>query len=213
MARSVGREDSARRLLRALAFTLLIALLLDAVAGLPRPVAPIVALDVSRSWLRGGDSTAWQDARTRARSAARDSLFLVGDSIRIGALPDRPIDEASRMRPLVERALSTGRPVRLFTDGEVEDPDVLATVPAGSQVIVHQHGRTLGRRGRPTSRRRARSSATTPPSSAISMSAGRAGASAGTIALVVGDQRVASIPVQALAAFGERNVTRTGARA
>ena len=49
-------------LLRALAFTLLIALLLDAVAGLPRPVAPIVALDVSQSWVRGGDSASWVDA-------------------------------------------------------------------------------------------------------------------------------------------------------
>ena len=193
-------------ILRALAFTLLIALLLDAVAGLPRPVAPIVALDVSRSWLRGGDSAGWQDARTRARAAARDSLFLVGDSIRVGALPDRPIDDASRMRPLVERALSTGRPVRLFTDGEVEDPDVLATVPAGSEVVVINAG------GRPDV---AVSDIQAPRAVIgndtaefrIAMAAGRAGASAGTIALVVGDQRVASIPVQALAAFGERNVT------
>jgi hypothetical protein len=122
--------------LRALALTLLIALLLDAVAGLPRPIPPIVALDVSRSWLRGGDSAAWKDARARARSAARDSLFLVGDSVRVGALPDLPTDDASRLRPLVERALSTGRPLRLFTDGEVDDPDALASVPAGSQVVV-----------------------------------------------------------------------------
>jgi hypothetical protein len=45
-------------LLRALALTLLIALLLDAVAGLPHPVPPIVALDVSLSWSRGGDTLA-----------------------------------------------------------------------------------------------------------------------------------------------------------
>src|SRR5678815_2447978 len=56
--------------LRAVAPTLLIALLLDAVAGVPRPVPPIVALDVSQSWLRGADSTAWNDARRRARAAA-----------------------------------------------------------------------------------------------------------------------------------------------
>src|SRR5215216_2243748 len=123
-------------LLRALAFTLLIALLLDAVAGLPRPVAPIVALDVSKSWLRGGDSSAWKEARGKARAAARDSLFLIGDSIRVAELPDRPADDATRLRPLVERALSTGRPLRLFTDGEVDDPEALATVPAGSQVVV-----------------------------------------------------------------------------
>src|SRR5580765_3230284 len=66
-------------ILRALALTLLIALLLDAVAGVPHPVPAIVALDVSQSWLRGGDSTAWRDARARARSAAKDTLVLIGD--------------------------------------------------------------------------------------------------------------------------------------
>src|SRR5215208_6395900 len=86
--------------LRALALTLLIALLLDAVAGLPRPVPPIVALDVSQSWLRGGDSAAWNDARRQARAAATDSLVLLGDSVRVGALPPQPGDAASRLRPL-----------------------------------------------------------------------------------------------------------------
>src|SRR5512138_1333591 len=122
--------------LRALAFTLLIALLLDAAAGLPHPVPAIVALDVSESWLRGGDTAAWRDARSRARSAASDTLYLMGDSVRSGAAPERPTDAATRLRPLVERALSTGRPLRLFTDGEVDDPEALATVPAGSQVVV-----------------------------------------------------------------------------
>jgi hypothetical protein len=40
-------------ILRAVALTLLIALLLDAVAGIPHPIPPIVALDVSQSWMRG----------------------------------------------------------------------------------------------------------------------------------------------------------------
>src|SRR5215207_6627222 len=137
-------------ILRALAFTLLIALLLDAVAGRPRPVAPIVALDVSQSWLRGGDSTAWRDARGQARAAARDSLFLVGDSIRVGTLPDRLADDA------------------------------VSDMQAPRAVI-----------GNDTAEFR------------IAVSAGRAGAGAGSIALVVGDQRVASIPVDALTALGE----------
>src|SRR5215204_5435011 len=193
-------------ILRALAFTLLIALLLDAVAGRPRPVAPIVALDVSQSWLRGGDSTAWRDARGQARAAARDSLFLVGDSIRVGTLPHRPADDASRMRPLVDRALSTGRPVRLYTDGEVEDPDVLATVPAGSQVVVINAGGGADAAVSDIQAPRAVIGNDT-AEFRIAVSAGRAGAGAGSIALVVGDQRVASIPVDALTAFGERTVT------
>ena len=122
--------------LRALAFTLLIALLLDAAAGRPRPVAPLVALDVSESWLRGGDTTAWNTARRQALAATRDSLLLLGDSVRAGDAPDRPSDAASRLQPLIERALSTGRPLRLFTDGEVDDPEALSSVPTGSQVVV-----------------------------------------------------------------------------
>src|SRR5262245_33552117 len=93
--------------LRALALALLIALLLDAPAGLPHPVPALVALDVSQSWLRGGDSVAWNTARTRARAAAKDTLFLMGDSVRSGDVPARPIDASTRLRPLVERALST----------------------------------------------------------------------------------------------------------
>ena len=193
-------------LLRALALTLLIALLLDAVAGLARPVAPIVALDVSQSWVRGGDSAAWIDARRRARSAARDSLFLIGDSVRVGEPPDRPTDAASQMRPLVERALSTGRPVRLFTDGEVDDPDALATVPAGSQVVViDAAGGSDAAVGNIQAPR-----AVIGNDSAefrIEISTGRAGAGQGSVALVLGDQRVVSVPLQPLAPFTDRTVT------
>ena len=193
-------------LLRVLALTLLIALLLDAVAGLPRPVAPIVALDVSKSWLRGADSAGWNDARGRARAAARDSLFLVGDSVRVGALPDRPTDDASRLRPLVERALSTGRPLRLFTDGEVDDPDALAAVPAGSQVVVINAGAGPDAAVADIQAPRAVIGNDT-AEFRIAIATGKAGAGAGTLSLVIGDQRVASTPVQALAAFGERTVT------
>ncbi|HEX6050809.1 MAG TPA: hypothetical protein VFZ21_16130 [Gemmatimonadaceae bacterium] len=126
--------------LRAIAFTLLIALLLDAAAGRPRPVAPLVALDASESWLRGGDTTAWNTARRQARAATRDSLLLIGDSVRVDDPPARPTDAASRLQPLVERALSTGRPLRLFTDGEVDDPETLSSVPSGSQVVVIDAG-------------------------------------------------------------------------
>jgi hypothetical protein len=193
-------------LLRALALTLLIALLLDAVAGLPRPVAPIVALDVSKSWLRGADSAGWNDARARARAVARDSLFLVGDSVRVGALPDRPTDDASRLRPLVERALSTGRPLRLFTDGEVDDPDALAAVPAGSQVVVINPGASPDAAVADIQAPRAVIGNDT-AEFRIAIATGRAGAGEGTLSLVIGDQRVASTPVQSLAAFGERTVT------
>ena len=192
--------------LRALALTLLIALLLDAVAGLPHPVPPIVALDVSQSWLRGGDSAAWKNARGRARSAATDSLFLMGDSVRAAGAPDRPTDAATRLRPLVERALSTGRPLRLFTDGEVDDPEALATVPAGSQVVVVDPAASSDAAIADIQAPRAVIGNDT-AEFRIQVSSGRGGAAAGTVSLSIGDQRVVSTPVQPLEPFADRTVT------
>src|SRR5215207_8210488 len=193
-------------LLRALALTLLIALLLDAVAGLPRPIAPIVALDVSESWVRGADTTFWNNARRQAQSSARDSLFLVGDSVRVGDAPARPTDAASRLRPLVERALSSGRPLRLFTDGEVDDPDALGSVPAGSQVVVIDvAGRTDAAVSDVQAPRAVIGNDTA--EFRIEVSTGRAGAGQASVALVVGDQRMASIPLESLGPFTERTVT------
>lgn len=192
--------------LRALALTLLIALLLDAAAGLPRPVPPIVALDASASWLRGGDSTAWTDARRRARAAVRDTLFLVGDSVRPGSVPGRPTDAASRVRPVVERALSAGRPLRLFTDGEIDDPEALTAVPGGSEVIVIDvPGGADAAVGDIQAPRAVIGNDTV--EFRVQVSAGRAGAGAGTVTLSIGDQRVASMPLERLAPFTDRTVT------
>ena len=196
--------------LRALALTLLIALLLDAVAGTPRPVPAIVALDVSQSWLRGGDSSAWKDARTRARSAAKDTLFVMGDSVRPGAATDRPTDAATRLRPLVERALSTGRPVRLFTDGEVDDPEALATVPAGSQVVVVDGSAAQDAAVADIQAPRAVVGNDT-AEFRIQVSSGRGGAGAGTVSLVIGAQRVAQIRTEALTPLADRTVTARAA--
>jgi hypothetical protein len=196
--------------LRALALTLLIALLLDAVAGLPRPIPPIVALDVSQSWLRGGDSAGWNDARARARSAAKDSLFLMGDSVRAGPVPDRPGDAATRLRPLVERALSSGRPLRLFTDGEVDDAEALATVPAGSQVVVVDGSAAPDAAVADIQAPRAVVGNDT-AEFRIQISSGRGGAGAGTVSLVIGTARLAQVPLQALTPFADRTVTARAA--
>ncbi|MDQ4080190.1 MAG: hypothetical protein M3125_05470 [Gemmatimonadota bacterium] len=122
--------------LRTLAFALVIALLLDAPAGRARPVASLVALDVSASWLRGGDSTAWRDAVRRSRAVGADSTYLFGDSARVDAIPQVPRDVASRARPAVERALAAGRPLAIVTDGEIDDPAELPALPAGSSIEV-----------------------------------------------------------------------------
>ncbi len=123
-------------LLRALAITLLVALLLNASAGARRRPAPLVALDISESWRRGGDSALWVRARETARRAGGDSVLLLGDSVRAGRAPAVPADNATRLQPLVERALGSGRPVVLVTDGEVDDPGAAGALPAGSRVDV-----------------------------------------------------------------------------
>ena len=123
-------------LLRAGALTVLLALVLDAAAGRARSPEPLVALDVSRSWLRGGDDARWQQARNRVRELGADSLIVLGDSVRTRSLPELPIDDASRAGPLVERALAAGRPVVLVTDGELQDAGALSALPRGSRVEV-----------------------------------------------------------------------------
>src|SRR5687768_370518 len=96
-------------LLRGAAATLIAALALDAPAGRARRPAPLVALDASASWLRGGDSGAWRAARDTAAAARSDSIFLFGDSLRSDDGATRgPTDHASRAAPAVERALGVG---------------------------------------------------------------------------------------------------------
>ena len=121
--------------LRAVALTVLLALVLNASAGAARAPDPLIALDVSRSWLRGGGG-GWERARARVQSLAADSLLVLGDSVRQRSLPDIPDDNASRVAPLVERALAAGRPVILITDGEIEDASALRSLPRGSRIEV-----------------------------------------------------------------------------
>jgi hypothetical protein len=126
-------------LLRALSVTALVALCLDAPVGRGAQPRPFVAFDVSASWLRTGDSAAYRSALADLATLTGDSLFLVGDSLRPGRPPGVPVDVRSRIRPAVERALAAGRALVVITDGEIDDPDALAELPAGSRVIVVPH--------------------------------------------------------------------------
>ena len=122
--------------LRLLAVTGLVALILNAALGAARPAAALVALDVSASWLRDGDSSRFREALQRARSEASGNLLLFGDSTRAATSDVVPADEASRVRPAVERAMADGRPLRVYTDGELEDAEALASLVGGSGIIV-----------------------------------------------------------------------------
>ena len=124
--------------LRAGAVALVTALLLDAPAGFAKPVPAWAALDVSLSMNRG-DSTVWRAARDSVRRARVDSTFLFGDSVRRADTIGTPHDQASVLRPIIERALGAGHPLVIITDGEIDDPDAAQVLPPGSRLIVLAH--------------------------------------------------------------------------
>lgn len=193
--------------LRALAGTLLAALLLDAPLAPARTLAPWVALDASVSWTLG-DSTAWRVGVAAADSvlaAEADSLVLVGSSVRAGPPPAEPTDLASRVGPLVEQARALGRPVVLITDGRLEDAERLSELPRGSQVVVP-----------PTTPVRDLGVADLDAPGGIVVGdtlefrvllrAGGAGASSRTLRVTLGGREVATSAVDSLPAYGEREL-------
>jgi hypothetical protein len=103
-----------------------------------RAARPLVALDVSLSWLRASDTTAWARARDQARSAGGDSVLLVGHTLRVGTPPALPTDTTALMVAAADRAQLAGRPLHLYTDGEFTgDAGTLrARLPEGSRFFV-----------------------------------------------------------------------------
>jgi hypothetical protein len=125
--------------LRAFVGTVVVALLLNAPLGPARVAAPWVGLDVSGSWLAGGDSARWLAARAVADSAlgaGADSLLVFGDSLRVPSGTPVAADRATQVGPLVDAVLAVGRPVVVVTDGMIDDPERLSRLPRGSRVIV-----------------------------------------------------------------------------
>jgi hypothetical protein len=195
--------------LRFASITLLVALLLDAPAGPRTPLAPWVALDASASWLRGRDSTAWERALQDVRASRPESLFLFGDSLRPAHSASgltTPADLSSLARPAVERALGRGHPLVMVTDGEIADPQALRDLPAGSRVDVVPHVPTRDLAVASLDLPRALVTGDTIDVH-VGLLAGARGASAGTLALLVGDATVATTPLDSLGPYAERSLT------
>jgi len=188
--------------LRAGAVALVTALLLDAPAGRSKPVPACVALDASLSMTRG-DTTLWRAARDSARRAGADSIFLFGESVRRADTTSQPHDQATVLRPMVERALGAGHPLIVVTDGEIDDPDAAQVLPPGSRMIVLAH----------PARRDAAVASIEAPRAVVSgdtaeirvgIAAGSLGSRAGMLALSLEGEPIAQQAFDSLPAFGER---------
>ncbi|HEY9448710.1 MAG TPA: hypothetical protein VIQ60_03120 [Gemmatimonadaceae bacterium] len=190
--------------LRATAMALLLALLLDAPSGPARAPRPLVALDASASWERGGDDRLWSRARERAMELASDSLLLFGDSVRVRPAPRQPGDDATRARSLAERALATGRGVVLVTDGEIDDPQTLGELPAGSRVEVIAHGPARDLAVASLEAPRAAVSGDT-VDVRITLRNGATSAPAGSLTIMLGDTVLTTVALDSFAARGERS--------
>lgn len=221
-------SDAGRRVLpaalsRALAATLLAALALDAPIGRAAPQRPLIALDVSASWLRG-DTLRWRSARDRARALAVeldvDSLLVFGDSVRVADAPATAHDAASRVGPAVEPALAAGRALVILTDGVLDDAASLSELPTGSRVEIVPPG---GARAGPDA---AVSTVEAPHlvvggdsiEIRVAIVVDTGGAPAGIVSASLDGIRLVAAPVTALGPWGETLVTlravapRSGAR-
>lgn len=210
-SRAARRRGIGAALLRALALMLVLALLLDAPAGRARPPRPFAAVDASRSVPRGRGAAAGLEADVRwARATGAESVFVFGDSLRVlragrdGAA--RSTDDASRVRPAVEQALAAGRALLLTTDGEIDDPDALRLLPAGSEVRVTP----------PATARDLAVAALELPRAAVTgdtielqvtLAAGAAGASGGALDVTLGDVSAGAVALGALGPYARRTVT------
>lgn len=207
-ARAGGRLAAAG--LRAVSVASLTALALNAVTGARRVPAPLVALDASASWGRGRDTSAFAAAARAARIEGGDSLLLFGDSLRLAgrAIPSAPLtsaDRASRVRPAAERAMAAGRPLVIYTDGEIDDPDALRALPAGSRIVMREAALQSDAAVFDVRAPRVAAGGDT-VEVRVTVGAGGGGAAAGMLHVELGGRRVSSIAFGALPADGERTV-------
>ncbi len=140
-----------------------------------------------------------------ARAAGADDLLLVGDSLRVvdaGAVEAlEPADGASRVAEAVDRAAALGRPLVLVTDGELDDPESLASAPPGSR--LERLPPASGPDGAlMTLQLPAQAAAGDTVRGDLTVGAGRGGAPAATVALWLDDTRVSMVELAPLAAGG-----------
>ncbi len=190
--------------LRVIAVTLIAALLLDAPAARAGAIPVWAALDASISMTRG-DTTVWRAARDTVRAIRAESVFVFGDSVRRGDTLSAPHDVSSFIGPLAQRALGSGHPLTVVTDGELDDPEAAQSLPAGSRLIVLPHGSRRDLAVVSMEGPRAVVSGDT-VSVRVNVVAGSGGAGGGTISLALDGRPIGEAKVDSLPAFAERAV-------
>ncbi len=180
----------------------LLALLLNATFGGQRAARPLIALDVSRSWVRT-DSTLFHDAVRRAESESDGSILIFGDSARLVRGAIGATDQTSRIKPAVDRAVATGRPLHVFTDGEIDDPQALAAAPGGSSVTVIRSDSVVDVAVAELRTSRSVAEGDTLDVDVVITTAGRP-APRGSLSLAIGDASAVSFPLDSIPAWSER---------
>ena len=194
------------RALRALAVTIVLALLLDAPGGPARRARPYAAPSGRRqAGLVRWTPTLWKRAVRSADSVGSDTLLLVGDSLRAGTAPAEPGDRGTRVAPLVERALGAGRAAVFVTDGRVDDPERLADLPSGSRIVTLEGASRLDAAVVSVDGPAAAVVGDTVEFTAV-IASGGAGSHMGKIALVQGGATLVAAAVDSLAPYTERAV-------
>lgn len=197
-------------LLRALVVAIVVAMLFGAPGGRSKPLAPEIALDGSESWTRGGAACdRWGAALDSAGRAGSGTRLRFGDSTRVDDSRSAPTDRASRLRGVADRASASGHPVVVITDGELEDADVLGSLPRGSRAIVLpcRSGPDLAIAALETPRTILAGDTTTVR---LTLAAGAAGAPAGRLEVRLDDQLLAAQAVPALGPYAEQAIALQG---
>jgi hypothetical protein len=191
-------------LLRVGAVALVVALLLDAPASRAKPVSVWAAVDASMSMARG-DSETWRVSRDSLKRIAAESVFVFGDSARRMDAASAPTDLASSLRPAVERAIGAGHPLVVVTDGELDDPDAVRSLPAGSRVVLLRHAAQRDIAVASLDAPRAVVSGDTVDVK-VGVVGGSGGVRGGTLTLSLEGKTIATAPVDSLPPFGERSI-------
>jgi hypothetical protein len=190
--------------LRAIAVAGVMSLVLNAPLTPPVAVSPAVFVDASRSMARG-DSAAWRAAWDSVNALSPDTVWAFGDSVYPATRGDRPVANASHSRPVVERAMATGRPAILVTDGELQDSSALDALVSGSRVVVVPRA---PQRDVAVMSLDAPRAAVQDDSLALRITLGAAalGGSPGSLTVTMDDQVLGRWPFDSISSWGERQI-------